>query len=330
MKTQAVLFPKTDSFEMTDITLDEPGVNDIVVRTLVSSISPGTERWILRGRHMGTQFPLIPGYHRIGVVESAGKDVSAFKTGDVVYGCGNRWKEKTINSMWGAHVGMSVSAPAGYNLLSHSMLSPAELESLSFSVVIGVAVRGIRFLDPKFRQSMVIIGGGIIGVCAAMLAQKRGCAVAVLEPDTERRAFIQKLLPLVLDPADTSLEEKLKAIAPNGFDHLYDSVGHAPTTDRLVKLMRSQGTVLLQAQYFDKEKCAIDIDQIKLKELTIKTTCGTRDEDWHDTTTYIRDGYLPVTPLITQRFGTEDILTGYELLSSGKPFNLGMVFNWNN
>ena len=69
MKTKAVVFPEAEKFEMVDLTLDEMGPGDIRVRTLVSAISPGTERWVLKGKHIGTQFPCVPGYHRIGIVE---------------------------------------------------------------------------------------------------------------------------------------------------------------------------------------------------------------------------------------------------------------------
>jgi len=104
MKAKAVVFPEADKFEMKELTLDEPGANDICVRTLVTAISPGTERWILKGKHLGTQFPCVPGYHRIGVVEKCGKDVKTLNPGDVVYGSGNRWKDKIV-SMWGPHCG---------------------------------------------------------------------------------------------------------------------------------------------------------------------------------------------------------------------------------
>ena len=94
LKTQALFFPKVNEYEMTEVTLPDPGPRDIVVRTLISAISPGTERWIMRGKHIGTKFPCIPGYHRIGIVESTGRDMKDFEAGDIVYGTGNRWKEE--------------------------------------------------------------------------------------------------------------------------------------------------------------------------------------------------------------------------------------------
>ncbi|MCX8083055.1 MAG: hypothetical protein N3D17_06670 [bacterium] len=40
---------------------------------------------MLKGKYIGTKFPCVPEYHRIGIVEKCGKDVKIFKPGDIVY-----------------------------------------------------------------------------------------------------------------------------------------------------------------------------------------------------------------------------------------------------
>ncbi|MFC1453510.1 zinc-binding dehydrogenase [Verrucomicrobiota bacterium] len=327
MKTTAVVFPEPDKFELVDLTLEEPGPGDIVVRTLVSSISPGTERWILRGKHIGSVFPCVPGYHRIGIVEKCGKDVRDLEEGDVVYGSGGRWTDK-IHSMWGAHVGLSVSEPGWYRFMGRSVPDRFELETTVFAILAGVANRGLRFLDVRPDERLLVIGAGIIGVCAAQLAGLRGAHAVLLEVDRARAEFLRPLVGAVVDPTDPSAGEHLKELAPDGFDLLYDTVGDAATTDRMVQQVKRHGRMLLQAQYFDKERCALDLDQIKLREITVKTTCGTDSLDWFDTVENIRHRRLKIGPLITHRFGSEDALKGYELLHSGTPLNLGIVFFW--
>ena len=101
MKTRGVVFRRADTFDVTDLSLPDPGPRDVAVRTLATSISPGTERWILRGKHAGTQFPCVPGYHRIGIVEECGSRVTDLQVGDVVYGAGSRWEEKEIDIRYG-------------------------------------------------------------------------------------------------------------------------------------------------------------------------------------------------------------------------------------
>ncbi len=148
MKTKAVIFPEANKFEMTRLELEKPGPGDIVVRTLVSAISPGTERWVLSGKHIGARFPCVPGYHRIGIVEECGKEVKNFRVGDIVYGSENRWRGNIV-SMWGAHLGLSVGNWAGYRFLDSSLPKRLELETMAFTILAGVANRGIRFCDVK-------------------------------------------------------------------------------------------------------------------------------------------------------------------------------------
>jgi 2-desacetyl-2-hydroxyethyl bacteriochlorophyllide A dehydrogenase len=329
MTTRAVVFPEANRFEFRELILDAPGPSDIVVRTLVSALSPGTERWVLRGKHIGTRFPCVPGYHRIGVIEECGRDVTQFKVGDVVYGSGGRWKEEVV-SMWGAHVGRSVSGAGGYKLIASSPPDQAEMEALAFSIVAGVSHRGVSFCDVQPGQKMLTIGAGFVGVCAAQFAALRGGIPVLLDANPERVSFLKEVLPAItslrVDAEETP--GTLEALAPGGFDILHDTVGHAATTDALVLRVRPQGTLLLQAQYFDKIEQALDLDQIKIRELTIKTSCGIRDDDWRETTAAIRDGRLKITPLITQRFAAADALEGFALLHTGKPHNLGMIVDW--
>ena len=329
MKTRAVMFPEANRFELTELTLGEPGPSDIVVRTLVSAISPGTERWVLRGLHIGTRFPCVPGYHRIGVVEACGPDAGQVKEGDIVYGSAGRWEEDIV-SMWGAHVGLSVGPAGAYTFVADAAPPRIELETLAFTILAGVSNRGVNACAVSAGQKMLIIGSGFVGVCAAQLAASRGAEPLLLDKNPARVSFLTESQPAFpcLNVDDPELDEKLKAFAPEGFDILQDTVGHAPTTDLLVQRLRPQATLLLQAQYFDRERCAIDLDQIKIKELTVKTTCGTRKDDITQTMANIRSRCLDIAPLITHRFDPKDMLAGYELLHTGEPHNLGIVFGW--
>ncbi|MCM8762154.1 MAG: zinc-binding alcohol dehydrogenase, partial [Candidatus Omnitrophica bacterium] len=293
---------------------------------LVTAISPGTERWVLKGKHIGTKFPCIPGYHRIGIVEDCGKDVKLFKRGDIVYGSGNRWKEN-IYSMWGAHCGHSVSTPDGYTFLSSTMLDTYELETTVFTIVSAVAYRGIRFLEVKKGDKLLIIGAGFIGLCAAYLASIKQATPVFMEVDPEKIRFARSLGFSAFSPDE--IDRKIKEIAPEGVDIIYDTAGVPSAIDKAVRFAKQWGKLLLQAQYFDKEHRAIDLDQIKIKEMTIKTTCGIYDDDFDGTITEIRKRRLKIGELITHRFESSECLKGYKLLLEGRPFNLGIVFFWN-
>jgi len=327
MKAKALVFPKANTFEVQELELDEPKETDVVVKTLVTAISPGTERWILRGKHIGTVFPCVPGYHRISVVEECGSAVKGLTPGDIVYGSACRWKDK-VHSMWGAHIEKAVADWRNFTYLSSSWLSRLEMETLTFGIIAAVATRGIRFLEVKEGNTMIIIGAGFIGLCAAQLALYHGVRPLFVEIDERRRQFAGSLGLQSVSPEDTQMEKFIKDFSPSGVDILYDTAGNAETTDRLVKFVRRQGKILLQAQYFDKEKCAIDLDQIKIRELTIKTTIYVGKDDLQETFSYIRRRILNIPAMITHRFESEEILKGFQVLHTNQPFNLGIVFRW--
>lgn len=329
MNTHALFFPNENQYAVTELTIPEPEADEMCVRTLVSAISPGTERWILRGKHIGTQFPCVPGYHRIGVVESVGRDMQDFTVGDIVYGSGNRWREQEIHSMWGAHVGYSVSRPAGYTFLSAKRPDPFELETLSFTILVAVANRGIRFLEISRHEKVMIVGAGIIGFCAAQWAALRQAHPVLLEKDPARRALANSLGIPAFSHDEYDFEPNLTEVAPDGFDALYDTTGHTPTIDAMVQKMKRGSRLLLQAQYFDKDRCAIDLDAIKIREITIKTTIGQDQQDMLDAISNIRSRTIRIAPLITHRLhAPDDLLEGYKLLDAGSEFNLGIVFRW--
>ncbi len=327
MKIKALVFLEVNKFEVKELTLDKMKDDDIKVKTIISAISPGTERWILRGKHIGTKFPCVPGYHRIGIVEEVGKNVKNFQVGDIVYGVDNRWREN-IYRMWGAHVSYSISNWRNYRFISSEMPSDFELQTIVFTQLSAVAARGIKALKLKSNEKIIIIGSGFLGLCASQLSIYRNGIPVLIDKDPERVEFGKKFTEFSFSIDDNDLDKKLKEIAPEGFDHLYDTVGDPNTTDKLVQFMKCRGKILLQAQYFDKEKCAIDLDQIKIRELTIKTTIGIDTIDFYETLDYIKKKILKISEMITHRFTSDQLIEGFEILRDGKPFNLGILFWW--
>ncbi|MCM8804836.1 MAG: zinc-binding dehydrogenase [Candidatus Omnitrophica bacterium] len=327
MKTKVLIFPEANRFEVSELTLEQMSEDDIKVRTIISAISPGTERWILKGKHIGTKFPCAPGYHRIGIVEEIGKNVKCFKEGDIVYGTDNKWKEN-VYRMWGAHIFYSIGNYKNYWFISSKIPNEFELETIVFTQLSAVATRGIKALKGKPKEKIIIIGAGFLGLCACQLSIYKNMIPILIDKDPKRVKFGKKFTSFSFSIDDKDIDEKLKEIAPEGFDYLYDTVGIPETTDKLVKFMKYRGKILLQAQYFDKERCAIDLDQIKIRELTIKTTIGIDTVDFYETLEYIKKRIIKISEMITHRFKDDELEKGFEILRDGKEFNLGILFWW--
>ncbi len=75
MQTLAVVLNEPKNLALSEVELMSPGEGDLLVETLWSGISTGTERLLWSGRmppFPGMGYPLVPGYETVGVVREAG------------------------------------------------------------------------------------------------------------------------------------------------------------------------------------------------------------------------------------------------------------------
>ena len=84
---KAVLFEAPGKIAIAEFELGPCGDEDVVVRTLYTMVSSGTELRVLAG-HYGAEgnFPLIPGYSVVGEVTAVGSRVKGFRVGDLISG----------------------------------------------------------------------------------------------------------------------------------------------------------------------------------------------------------------------------------------------------
>ena len=90
MDTTAVIFEQGKQLTLDTLTLNEPSSGDVVVDTIWSGVSAGTERLLWTGEmpwFPGLHYPLVPGYEAVGEVVEAGPD-SDRKVGDRVFAPG--------------------------------------------------------------------------------------------------------------------------------------------------------------------------------------------------------------------------------------------------
>ena len=85
MDAQALICDAQRQFALREVTLPDPGPHDVVIRTLWSGVSIGTEFMMVRSTLDRVFYPLCTGYTATGVVESGGAEVAGYAAGDLVY-----------------------------------------------------------------------------------------------------------------------------------------------------------------------------------------------------------------------------------------------------
>ena len=172
-----------ETAELRTETLGDPAADQVLAHTRYTAVSPGTEMALYMMTHVGfadpnnkyAKYPHRGGYLNIGIVEKAGKDVAdRFKPGAWVFSCAGHTEYALLkpNDFW--------SAPFA---LPESLHTPEA--ALLGMVRIGYAAA--YQAPPVLRESVVVLGGGLVGNFAAQLYKANGAETVLVEKDDFRR-----------------------------------------------------------------------------------------------------------------------------------------------
>lgn len=211
-----------------EIPLPNCGVNEVLIRTERSLISPGTERMLLEfGRSsyiqkakqqpdkvkmvldkiktdglvptletvfakLGEPMPL--GYCNAGTVIEVGKNVTEFKAGD-----------RVVSN--GAHSEVVV---VGKNLVA-KIPESVSFEQASFTVIASIALQGIRLFQPTLGEKVVVIGLGLIGQITMEFLKANGCEAIGVDIDNGKVELARTNGFIALNPANG--EEPISFVA---------------------------------------------------------------------------------------------------------------------
>jgi len=154
-----------------------PEKGEVLIKSLVSLISPGTERAFLKALPNTVQkFPFYPGYSNVGEIIECGDSVSEIKPGDIVFSDSAHWSH-TIQKQE-----MVTKIPHGINL-----------ETAAFINLAVVSLQGIRKTKIEIGESVLILGMGIVGIFALQFAFLSGAIdVFVIDPLDDRLSVARK------------------------------------------------------------------------------------------------------------------------------------------
>ena len=103
----------------------------------------------------------------------------------------------------------------------------------------------MRSLDAQGGRALAILGGGTVGLSAAMAGSIRGCdPIIVVEPVAARRALALEIgATHAVDPAAGDVAEAIRAIVARGVDYLVDTTGIVPVLQAGMAALAGHGAV---------------------------------------------------------------------------------------
>ena len=223
-RMRAVVFEAPGRFAVADVPTPGPAPGHAIVRVEASMVC-ATDQKILAGQFAGTTFPHVPGHEFAGTIVSLGPMTSGPMPGtrvgvEVHVGCGvcDRCREGLYNlcqnygraEMGHAHVGFTIAG----GLADYASLPVAALHPLPDAVStadgawtdnLGVALWALERARLLAGESVVVIGPGAIGLCAAQLARASGAGRVTLVGRGERLARAARFADAIVDERDAGV-----------------------------------------------------------------------------------------------------------------------------
>jgi len=275
-----VRFSEPGRAEVVDVEDPRPGPGEVLLETLYSGISAGTELTAYRGSNpylalewdadrrlfvpgdSTHEYPLDGwGYEEVGRVVEVGSSEHEDLVGRVAWGA------------WG-HRSAAVR-PVEY-VRPRTMPDPSDVLAGVFAKIGAIALNAVLDADIHVGEHVAVFGAGVPGQIVAQLARLNGAHVTVVDPMPERRDLAEKLgADATIDPRQEPVAEALRSATDNrGADvviemsgsqmALHEAVRSVAYNSRVVAsgFFQGPGTALRLGEEFHHNRVAIICSQI--------------------------------------------------------------------
>lgn len=314
--------------EVRERELPELGPHDVLLKPLACNLCTSDyTQWMGMREHQG--YPMAGGHEMSAVVAAVGSDVKDYKPGDFVAptppsGCGvceacrlGRMMDCTDRqdthptedgyiSGWFGFANYTIRRD--YMLFKMNPdLDPAEA---AFMEPMSTVVHGMKKIRIQPFETVVVIGGGTMGILNALTAKAHNCRVIVSEGMPQKIEAAKKMGLEVVDFTKCDPVQAVKDLTGGkGADVVIICVGSKIANDQALKMVKElDGRVLFFAASHPSPAVEIDTNQLHYRKLELIGTYGGDMKDWEDAAKLLNEGRVNVSALVEPvRFGLYQI-----------------------
>jgi len=227
------------AFTHADVPCPIPSAGHVLVRVHASGVNPlDTKIRAGQAAHAKHALPAVLGLDMAGVIEEVGPGVTAWRSGDEVYGM--------VGGVGGLQGTLAEFVVANADLLALKPKSLSMHDAAALPLVSITAWEGIvdRATVHGGQRVLVHAGAGGVGYIAVQLAKAFGAHVFATVSE-DKRHVVEELGAIPIDYRTVSVEEYVALhTAGEGFDVIYDTVGGATIDASFIAVKRYTGRVV--------------------------------------------------------------------------------------
>jgi threonine dehydrogenase-like Zn-dependent dehydrogenase len=300
--------------EIRELPPPRPAAGEVLVRTLSSGISGGTERLVYRGEipadlalddtidALGGTFsyPFAYGYACVGDVAGSGQRVFAF------------------------HPHQDVFTARADDLVPLPAVDPA---AATLFPLVETALQVTLDAGDGFRDRVAVLGAGVLGLLTGLLLQRAGWRPLLAEPQEWRRDLARSLGVPAAEPAELPREVPL----------VIDASGNPEAPALALDLLAHEGTLLI-ASWFGTKPVVLPLGgafhrrRLTIRSTQVSTVPARQSGNWtrarrrRETVALLTE--LPLARLCTDVFDFGAAAEAFRAVDQGRPGLMHAVLNY--
>jgi len=332
-KAKTLYFTAPKKVEVREVELPSPKNNEILVQSICSAISAGTEMLVYRGEFppladshdsfsSNLSYPTTYGYANVGKVIECGSNID------------NAWKDKIVFSFQ-PHTSHFISATESLFAIP-TTLSP---ENACFLPNMETAVNFLQDGAPVLGERVLVLGQGVVGLMtASLLAEFPLERIVTKDHYEKRREASANIDKIICSEIDNDSGKNLSTLAGNDkFDLTYELSGSPSALNDALEFTIFSGRIVIGSWYGNK-KADIDLggvfhrSRIKMISSQVSTISPELNGRWDKSRRFdvAWKALERIKPekWITHRFHIDDAEKAYQLLDTNPQEAIQVVFDY--
>lgn len=321
--------------------------DEILIKHLACNICTSDYgQWLGLREHQG--YPMASGHEASGIIIEVGSDVRSVKVGDHVMfshsgNCGaceacreGRVMECTSDS------GNKPNKDGYYGPFGLSEYSVKKAKEVlwmnpeldpsqgGFMEPLSTVVYGLKKLRIQPFETVVVIGGGTMGLLNAMTAKAHACRVIVTEIMQKKIDTAREMGLEVIDLNRQDPVEAVKSMTGNkGADAVIVAVGNTKANTQAIQMLKKyDGRILYFAAGYPAPSIGIDSNAIHYKRAELYGTFGANLGECNEAARLLNSGIVDVSKLIEpKKYNLDDVQDAFKAASTPGMFRVSVVMD---
>ena len=278
----AAVFSGTRNITVRDYSLRPLEKSELLIKVAYCGVC-GTDKHIYEG-NATSSIPVILGHEYSGTITEKGSKNTKFDIGDKVAidpniycGCCKFCRIGKVNFCENLKA-LGVTHDGGFAEYSIVPISQVylvpndfDLSIAAFAEPLSCCLRGIEHADIKPGNSVVIIGGGPIGLLMIQLVKNAGASrIILIEPDAHKQKLgIELGADYYLSPVEEKISEKINELTDSQVDVVIECVGNKNTVDQAINLAGKGGKIVIFGLAPKDQHITLNLQHLFQNELKI-------------------------------------------------------------